>query len=117
MSILFLLNEAPYGSEKAYNALRLALQIKKDSPDTTVRIFLMADAVFCALPSQHTPDGYYNVERFIKGVVGRGCEVKLCGSCMDARGMVDSRLVEGAKRSNLAELSAWVLDSEKCMVF
>lgn len=117
MTILFLLNEAPYGSEKSYNALRLALQVKKDSPESTVHIFLMADAVFCAIPSQHTPDGYYNVERFLKGLIGKGCEVKLCGSCMDARGMVESRIIDGAKRSNLAELSAWVLASDKQMVF
>jgi len=116
MSILFLLNDAPYGNERAYNALRLAMQIKKDSPDTIVRIFLMADAVGCAIPNQHTADGYYNVERFLKGLKGKGCEVKLCGSCMDVRGVTESRLIEGTKRSNLAELSAWVLESDKCMV-
>ncbi len=28
--VLILINDAPYGTEKAYNAFRLALQIQKD---------------------------------------------------------------------------------------
>lgn len=117
MKILFLINDAPYGSEKAYNALRLANQVKKDSPDSEVRIFLMADAVFCAVPNQKTPDGYYNIERFIKGLTTKGCPVKLCGTCLDARGLTDLKLVEGAARSNLAELSEWVISSDKVLTF
>ena len=42
--ILILINDAPYGSEKAYNALRLAMQLGKEHTDTEVRVFLMADA-------------------------------------------------------------------------
>lgn len=117
MAILFIINDAPYGSEKAYNALRLATQVKKDSPETEIRIFLMADAVTCALPKQKTPDGYYNIERLIKGLAARNCLVKLCGSCVDARGLSDINFIEGAVRSNLAELSDWVISSEKVLTF
>lgn len=60
MKLLILINDAPYGTEKAYNALRLANQLGKDHENTEVQIFLMADAVFCALPGQKTPNGYYN---------------------------------------------------------
>ncbi|PIV61991.1 MAG: hypothetical protein COS14_03400, partial [Bacteroidetes bacterium CG02_land_8_20_14_3_00_31_25] len=45
MKILIIINDAPYGTEKAYNALRLAMQIQKDYQNTEVNIFLMADAV------------------------------------------------------------------------
>ncbi|MBS3771560.1 MAG: DsrE family protein, partial [Bacteroidales bacterium] len=45
MKILIVINDAPYGTEKAYNALRLANQLGKEHKDTEVRIFLMADAV------------------------------------------------------------------------
>jgi len=117
MSILFIINDAPYGSEKAYNALRLANQVKKDSPETDVRIFLMADAVFCAIPNQKTPDGYYNIERFLKGLAIKGCPIKLCGTCLDARGLTEMKFVEGATRSNLAGLSDWVIQSEKVLTF
>jgi len=115
--MLFIINDAPYGSEKAFNALRLANQVKKDSPEKEVRIFLMSDAVFCAMPNQKTPDGYYNIERFIKGLVSKGCPVKLCGTCLDARGLLDANLFDGAERSNLAELSSWVISSSKVLTF
>ncbi len=117
MSILFILNDAPYGSEKAYNALRLANQVKKDFPDTEVRIFLMADAVTCAIPNQITPNGYYNIERYLKGLAMKGCQIKLCGTCTDARGLSEIKFVEGAVRSNLAELSNWVISSDKVLTF
>ncbi len=117
MTMLFIINDAPYGTEKAYNALRLANQVKKDSPETEVRIFLMADAVTCAIPNQKTPDGYYNIERFLKGLAVKGCAIKLCGTCIDARGLTDIRFVDGAVRSNLAELSEWVITSDKVLAF
>ena len=62
MNVLVILNDAPYGSEKAYNALRLAMTLQKEQADATVQTFLMADAVPCALPNQTTPQGYYNIE-------------------------------------------------------
>ena len=58
--VFILINDAPYGTEKAYNALRLAMQIQKDYEGTDVCVFLMADAVACALPNQNTPNGYHS---------------------------------------------------------
>lgn len=71
--IAFILNEAPYGSEKSYNALRLALSaVKKKEP---VRLFLMDDGIFCGLQNQKTPDGYYNIGRMINGLLKRGYDI------------------------------------------
>ena len=36
MKCLNIINEAPYGTEKGYNALRLAMQIQKDFPENEV---------------------------------------------------------------------------------
>jgi uncharacterized protein involved in oxidation of intracellular sulfur len=41
--ILILINDAPYGTEKACNALRLAIQLGKDHEEAEVRVFLMAE--------------------------------------------------------------------------
>ena len=117
MKILFIINDGPYGSEKAYNALRIANQLGKEHPETEVRIFLMADAVSAALPNQNTPNGYYNIERMLKLSLNKGAKVKLCGSCTDARGIRNLPLVEGAEISTLAELTAWVADSDKVLTF
>ena len=115
--VLIVINDAPYGSEKPYNALRLAIQLSKDHEDVEVRVFLMADAANCALPNQNTPNGYYNIERMLKVIIAKGAKVKICGSCADARGLKNIPLIEGTEISTMAELTNWVMDSEKVVTF
>ena len=117
MKVLFLLNEAPYGSEKTYNALRLAMALQKDQIGTEVRIFFLADAVTTALPEQGTPQGYYNIERMVKSVISKGGQVKLCGTCCEARGIKSLPLLEGAEVSTMSQLAQWTVESEKILVF
>lgn len=117
MRILLILNDAPYGTERCYNGLRLALALVKSEPTIAVTVFLMADAVTAAKTGQKTPDGYYNVERMLKGVVvGKG-QILSCGTCMDARGLADTEMVAGARRSNMAELATMTLAADKVLVF
>jgi uncharacterized protein involved in oxidation of intracellular sulfur len=71
LTTLIIINDAPYGNERAYNAFRLALNLIK-RPNTSVRIYLVGDAVACAKQGQKTPDGYYNVERMVKSLARRG---------------------------------------------
>jgi uncharacterized protein involved in oxidation of intracellular sulfur len=70
-SYLIVINDGPYGSERPYNALRLALNLIKRS-GISVRLFLIGDGVQCAVAGQKTPEGYYNVERMVKSLAQRG---------------------------------------------
>lgn len=115
--ILILINEAPYGTEKAYNALRLAMQIQKDFEGTELCVFLMADAVTCALPNQNTPNGYYNIERMLNAIIQNNGKVKLCGSCAEARGLKEMKLIEGARLSTMKELTQLTMESDKIITF
>jgi uncharacterized protein involved in oxidation of intracellular sulfur len=117
MKLLFIINDAPYGSEKAYNAFRLVMTLQKEHTDAEVWIFLMADAVACALPGQKTPDGYYNIERMLKGMVNKGAQIKACGTCADARGLRELKLVEGIEISTMSQLAQWVVEAEKVLTF
>jgi uncharacterized protein involved in oxidation of intracellular sulfur len=116
MKALFIINDPPYGTERVYNALRLAHALQKQ-PETAVTVFLMADAVTAARAGQKTPDGYYNVERMLKRVLAGKGEVLLCGTCMDARGLEDAALMAGARRSTMDELAATTIAADKVMVF
>jgi uncharacterized protein involved in oxidation of intracellular sulfur len=117
MKALLLFNEPPYGSEKTYNGLRLALALLKRDPEHEVTIFLMADAVTAARKGQKTPEGYYNIERMLKRfVLGRN-RILICGSCMDARGASDADMLDGARRSTIDELAAAALEADKVLVF
>lgn len=117
MKILVIINDAPYGTEKAYNALRLVNQLGKDHEMVEVRIFLMADAVTCALANQITPNGYYNIERMLKLAMNKGAKVKICGSCAEARGLKNVQLLEGVEISTMAALTQWVIESDKVLTF
>ena len=117
MQILFILNDPPYGSERCYNGLRLALALIKSEPATAITVFLMADAVVAAKAGQKTPDGYYNVERMLKGVVAGKGQILLCGTCMEARGLADTEMMAAARRSNMAELATLTLAADKVLVF
>ena len=114
-STLFILNDAPYGNERAYNALRLAAALAARDGQQ-VRLFLMADAVACAKSGQKLPEGYYNLQLMLGKVIRKG-EVALCGTCMDARGMLEAEVIEGARRSTLAQLATWTAEADKVLVF
>lgn len=71
MNYLLIVNDGPYGNERPYNALRLALNLVKRL-EVSVRVFLMGDGVNCAVRGQKTPDGYYSVERMLQSLARRG---------------------------------------------
>lgn len=113
---LLILNDPPYGTERAYNALRLARTlVGKDGE--TVRIFLVGDAVACARSGQQVPRGYYNIETMLRAVVEHGGEVGVCGTCMDARAIEAQALVGGCRRSSMDELADWTVEADRSLVF
>jgi uncharacterized protein involved in oxidation of intracellular sulfur len=114
---LFILNDPAYGTERSYNALRLAMSLQKQEPDAEITVFLMGDAVVCAKAGQKTPNGYYNLERMLQSTAAKGAQVGCCGTCLDARGIADDRLAEGARRSSLDELTQWTVWAEKVITF
>ena len=96
-STLFILNDAPYGNERAYNALRLA-------------------AALAGKRGQKVPEGYYNAQLMLGKVLRKG-DVALCGTCMDARGLGEGDVIEGALRSTPAQLADWTIAADKVLVF
>ena len=116
MKILIILNDSPYGTERSYDGLRLALALAK-TDGTELRLFLMADAVACAKAGQKTPEGYYNLERMLRGLAAKEIPVGACGTCMDARGFIDADLLAGSHRSSMAELATWTVWADKVVTF
>ncbi|KAF0205989.1 MAG: uncharacterized protein involved in oxidation of intracellular [Gallionellaceae bacterium] len=116
MKTLFILNDAPYGSERTYNGLRLAGAISKQEGNT-VRVFLIGDAAASAHRNQKVPQGFYNVEVMLGNVARHGGEIGICGTCMDARGLSDGDIADATHRSTLAELAEWTMWADKVLVF
>ena len=70
-NFLFIINDSPYGNERSYNALRLAMNLSKRA-EVIVQVFLIGDGVNCAIANQKTPNGYYNIERMMSSIARRG---------------------------------------------
>ncbi len=120
MHVLMILNDPPYGTEGVYNGLRLAINLltkQAESHDLSLDVFLLGDAASAAKAGQRTPSGYYNTEKMLISVLRKGGKVKVCGTCMDARGLSDPDLVEGASRSTMDELAELSLAADKVLVF
>lgn len=116
MKTLLILNDAPYGSERTYNAARLAGALAKQAGNE-VRMYLIGDAASAAHRLQKVPSGYYNLEVMLGAVVSNGGVVGVCGTCMDARGIGPDDLVPGSHRSTMDELTQWTVWADKALVF
>ena len=117
MMLTIIVNDAPYGIEKPWNAFRLASTSSTEEIGMDVNLFLMGDSITSAKKGQKTPDGYYNMEKMLKSLLMKGVAVKTCGSCMDARGMSADDLVDGVERGTMKILATWVKESDKVICF
>jgi len=116
MHTLFIIHDAPYGSERPYQALRLADAIMKVDNEVEVTIYLTADGVLCAKRGQSTPQGYYNIERILKPLVRNGC-VMACRTCLAARGFTQADLIDGVLETRLGDLAQLTLEADKVLVY
>jgi uncharacterized protein involved in oxidation of intracellular sulfur len=113
--VLFILNDPPYGTERSFNGLRLAGALAKRGNE--VRVFLMGDAVGCAMANQKLPDGYYHLDRMIGDCARNGAEIAGCASCFDARGIAEEMLAKGARRGSLNDLADWTTWADRVVTF
>ena len=116
MEILIIIQESPYGSERPYQALRMADALLKLEDDLDLTVYLTADGVQCAKKGQITPTGYYNIERMLKPVLNRGMVIA-CRMCTEARGLGEHDLMEGTRLVRLAEGANLVLEADKVLTY
>ena len=114
--ILVIINGPAYGTDETFNAVRLAGALSKRD-DAEVKVFLMGDGVTCAVAGQKTPDGYYSLDRMLKGFLRHGGQIGCCGTCLDARGLTADHLIDDARRSTMDELAAWTVEADDVLTF
>jgi uncharacterized protein involved in oxidation of intracellular sulfur len=116
-TLTIIINEAPYGDERVWNGLRLALASISTTVGMSVNVFLLGDAVVTAKKGQKTPEGYYNMEEMLNDLVTRGARVAACGTCLNARGLSKEDLIEGIEAGSMLKLAGWVKESSKVLSF
>lgn len=114
-TVTIVLQDAPYGNEKVWNALRLSQALM--TVGSKVRIFLYADSVTSAKKGQSPPKGFYNVGEMLSALIAKGAEVRSCITCTSARGLKQDDFIEGAIVGKTIDLARWVHEEGKVMVF
>lgn len=114
---LIILNDPPYGTERSHNGPRMAHALARHDPSGDVTVFLIADAVLCAKRGQKKTEGFYNLEHMVKRIISANGSVLMCGTCMDARGLTETDMLENAARSTMDELAEATLSADKVIVF
>lgn len=117
-TITLILNTAPYGDERVWNALRLAKALMTGTEKMKVNVFLIGDSVGAAKKGQKPPEGFYNLEKMLKELVDQGAEVVACRTCINARGLSQEELVDGVRvGTTVGDLVQWVKRSQKVLSF
>jgi len=116
MRTLFIVNDPPYGSERSYNALRLAASLATREGEQ-VWVYLMGDATSGAKAGQSVPKGHYNFEALLRLVLSYGGSIGACGTCLEARGIGESELLEGVQASTLQTLTDWSQEADRVLSF
>ncbi|UCH31699.1 MAG: DsrE family protein [Candidatus Bathyarchaeota archaeon] len=117
-TVTMILQTAPYGDERIWNAFRLARALTTAAINMQVNIFLTGDAVTTAKKGQKPPEGYYNLEDMLKELVGQGIEVIACRTCVGARGLTHDELIEGVQiGTTVGNLAKWIKTSQKVLSY
>lgn len=115
MKILIILNEGPYSNEKSYNGLRTGIQLLNQVKDVQVSYFLFADAIGSIIQNQKPSATKYNAGELIEELINKKASIKVCKSCMGARGNIS--LIEGVEISNMVEYADLIINADKIITF
>jgi uncharacterized protein involved in oxidation of intracellular sulfur len=116
MKTLLIVNDPPYGTERAYNALRLATSLLKRAGEEA-KVFLLGDAASCAKAGQSLPQGYYNLERMLKLFRAEGGRSESAAPAWMRAGSRMRIWAEGRGAVTLTRLTDWTLWADKVLVF
>ena len=129
MKLTVVISERPYLNDNAWNALRLA-QTALDAGNQ-VNVFLLGDAVYIARKDQSPDADQPNLEEIVLGLVAGGSDVRVCGTCINARPYEPSgeysscfvgsasgeklgiqNLISGVRMGTMTDLLEWTLNTK-----
>lgn len=115
-NIVIIANGAAYGSESLFNSLRLAIALREQQKEISLKLFLMSDAVTAGIRGQKPAEGY-NIQQMLEILTAQKVPVKLCKTCTDGRGVTGLALIDGVEIGTLVELAQWTLAADKVLTF
>ena len=114
MKYLFIFNNSPYGNQRSYNGLRLAVALSRKA---AIRVFLFGDGVTCALAGLAPAHADYHPQAMLQVVAATNAEIAACGTCMEARGLDQESLIAAVRRGSIDQLVEWTEEADKVISF
>jgi uncharacterized protein involved in oxidation of intracellular sulfur len=111
---LFIFNDSPHGSQRAFNGLRLAAALARKA---TICVFLLGDGVICGLAGFAPAHADYNPQELLRQIAAAGTAIAACGTCLEARGIASEALIPEVRRGTMEELVTWVEESGQVLSF
>ncbi|OPY29135.1 MAG: DsrE/DsrF-like family protein [Methanocella sp. PtaU1.Bin125] len=113
-SITIIIGDAPYGTERAFSALRFVLAALLQ--ELNVNIFLIENGVYTGMNKQ-APADYPSDSNLLIDAIGKGAVVKACMPCCKARGITLDDLVDGIQMGTINDLVGFVVNSDRTIFF
>ena len=114
MKYLFIFNDSPYGSQRTYNGLRMAVALSKRNETC---IFLLGDCVTSAFRGLNPAHADYNPQEMLRQLAAQNVTIGACRTCLEARGIRDDMLIPEVRRSTMDDLVTWTEEAEKVLTF
>ena len=114
-SVLIILSGAPFDGDVTWNALRLAgTLLDRKSP---VRIFVMNDAMDLVRGGSMPEGAEFDLQAMLRGLLPKGARFKICTTCVNRCGIGQGEIMPEAIMATMADLAAWVVESDRVVVF
>lgn len=114
-TVLIVLSKGPFDGDTTWNALRLASTlVDRRSP---VRIFVMNDAIDLVRQGAIPEGAEFDLQAMLRALLPRGGRIKICTTCVNRCGIGQGEVIPEAIMATMADLAAWVAESERVLVF
>ena len=109
--VLLVLSHAPFEGDVTWNALRLAGALA--GRKVPVRIFVMNDAIDLVRQGAMPEGAEFDLQAMLRELLARGARIKICTTCVTRCGLHSGDLLPEAILSSMADLAAWVVESDR----
>ena len=114
-TVLIILSHGPFDGDTTWNALRLASTLlERKSP---VRIFVMNDAIDVIRQGAMPEGSEFDLQAMLRALLPKGGRIKICTTCINRCGIGQGEVIPEAIMATMADLAAWIAESERVLVF
>ena len=114
-SVLIILSHSPFDGDTTWNALRLATALRTQG--VAIRLFVMNDAIDLVRQGAMPEGAEFDLPAMLRALLARGGRIKVCTTCVTRCGMHSGDVMPEVVMATMADLAAWVVESDRVITF